>query len=138
MPSLLWNLVIGLFKIFSMLIVELVWILANWFVASFSVSWDKFHSMCNSVQIVHGAIWFETYLRAVIILARSKYVCAHIWLPQEPKHLFSLHCTLSFRQDKTRAELVKCNRKMKKKKNTSKNKKWQNLLQEWKRVNHWY
>ena len=54
----------------------------------------------------------------------QNHACLHIWLPQEGKHLFSIHCTLSLRQDMARTELRKRNRKIQKKKDV----KCQNLL----------
>ena len=92
--------------------------------ASFSVSWEKFHSTLKSVQIVQRLIWFKTYLILVLILAKAQsYTCFRIWLHQESKHLFTLRCILSFRQQKTKKEIGKHKRKIEKKKNANKKRK---------------
>ena len=64
------------------------------FVASFSVSWDKFSSTCKFVQIVQWLILFETYLMVVLILAMAKVklVCTYDF--HKKQNIFTLYVAL--------------------------------------------
>ena len=63
-------------------------------VASFSVSWDKFHSTCKPKQIVQRLIWFETYLIVVLVLGKVEATLICIYDFHKTQIIFTLYTVL--------------------------------------------